>query len=222
MWFLVLGKMESELYAADVFHAYEHDFGDYHSEVAPDRCVDEDYHDDEAHHADLSVIFPEIFRKEIEEKVRAVQGRNGEKVEKEEHDAHSRHRHDEVLEEKPGLLFRNKWEDPKDQKRDDEKNEVGKGAGEGDDDVVSDEVAEIVGIDRNRLAPTYEHKSAWGEDIDERDNDRSPDVDVRNWAKGYPAKIFGRVVAATVSGQGVGALVPGYIEKQDTERYGLS
>ena len=104
--------MRSELYAAYVSHAQKHDFRNEGAEVTPDGCVDQDDHDDEAHHADFAVVFPEVLGKEIEKKVRTVQGRNWKKIEKAEHDAHGRHRQDEVLEEKLGLLFWNKWEDP--------------------------------------------------------------------------------------------------------------
>ena len=110
MWFLVLGKTASELYAAYVFHAQKHDFGNDGAEITPDGSVDEDDHDDEAHHADLAVVFPKVLGKEIEKKVRTVQGWDGKEIEKAEHDAHGRHRQDEVLEEKTGLLFRKKWE----------------------------------------------------------------------------------------------------------------
>lgn len=107
LWFLVLGKTESKLYAAYVFHAEEHDFGNDCAEVAPDRRVDEDDHDDEARHAYPAVIFPDIVGQESEKQMRTVKRRNRQKVEKAEHDAHASHRDNEILEINPRLLLRN-------------------------------------------------------------------------------------------------------------------
>ena len=167
--------------------AEEEDLLDDHSEVTPDRCVNEDDHDDEARHADLAVVLSEILREEAEKEVRAVQGRDGKKVEDAEHDAHGRHGENEVLEEEMGLLLGDQWEEPDDEERDYSQDEVGERAGKGDENVIPSRVSEIVGVDRDGLAPAYKSESTGSENVDERDNEGAPNVDVRDGAQGDTA-----------------------------------
>ena len=127
--------------------------------------------------------------------MRAVQWRDWKEVEDAEHDAHGRHGEDEVLEEEMGLLLGDQGEEPDDEERDYSQDEVGERAGQGDENVIPSGVSEVVGIDRDGLAPAYKSESTRGENVDERNNERSPDVDVRNGRKGDTAEVLGGVVA---------------------------
>ena len=180
--------------------AEDEDLLNDHSEVTPYRRIDENDHDDKAYEAYLTVVFSEALREEAEEEMRAVQGRDGKKVEDAEHDAHGRHGENEVLEEEMGLLLGNQGEEPDDEERDYSQDEVGERAGKGDKNVVPSGVSEVVGIDGDGLAPAYKSESAGSENVDEGDDEGAPDVDVRNGRKGDTAEILGGVVAAPVRG----------------------
>ena len=193
-------NLRSELDSAYIAEPEDEDLLDDHSEVTPYGGVDEDDHYYEAHHADLSVVLSKILRKEAEQKMRAVQRRDGKEVEKAEHHAHGRHGENKVLEEEAALLLWYQREQPDDEEREDCQDEVGEGAGKGDEDVISSGVSEVVGIDRDGLAPAYKSESAGSENVDERNNESAPDVDVRDGAQGDTAKVLGGVVAAPMGG----------------------
>ncbi len=213
--------MRSELDSAYIAEPEDEDLLDDRTEVTPDRRVDQHDHQNEAYEADLAVVLPEALREEAEEEMRAIQGRDGKKVEDAEHDAHGRHGENEVLEEEMGLLLGDQGEKPDDEERDYSQDEVGERAGKGDEDVVPSRISEVVGVDRYGLAPAHQHESAGREDVDERNNERAPDVDVRDGAQGDTAEVLGGVVAAPVGDEGVGALVPGNVEEQYKEKYDL-
>ncbi len=134
-------NLRSELDSAYIAEPEDEDLLDDHSEVTPYGGVDEDDHYYEAYHADLSVVLPKILRKEAEQKMRAVQGRDGKEVEKAEHHAHGRHGENKVLEEELGLLLGDQWKKPDDEEREDCQDEVGERAGKGDEDVISSGVS---------------------------------------------------------------------------------